>query len=176
MDLSRPLAPEPYGQLPAVPSFTLTSTDVADGAPLADTFVADGANLSPQLAWTGLPEGTRSLLISCFDPDAPTPAGFWHWTVVDVPASVTELATGAGTPDGSALPAGAFQVRHDGGGPGYLGAAPPPGDRAHRYVFAVHALDVEHLPVTPDTPPTAVAFTALFHTIGRATLTPTYQR
>lgn len=175
MDLTRPIAPEPYSLLPAVASFTLTSTDLTDGGPMPHRFTAEGGSTSPQLTWSGFPAGTRGFLVSCFDPDAPTPAGFWHWTLVDLPASVTSLASGAGAPDGAGLPAGTFQTRHDGGGTGYLGAAPPRGDHVHRYVFAVHALDVEHLGVDASATPTAVAFTALFHTLARATLTATYQ-
>ena len=175
MDLSRPTAPDPYSLLPAVPSFDVTSTDVADGRPAEHRFTAEGGSTSPQLTWSGFPDGTKSFVVSCFDPDAPTPAGFWHWTVVDLPADVTSLDTGAGSPDGTGLPAVAFQTRHDGGGHGYLGMAPPPGDQVHRYVFAVHALDVDTLGVDPETTPTAVAFTALFHTLARGTLTVTYQ-
>ncbi|MBW0254718.1 YbhB/YbcL family Raf kinase inhibitor-like protein [Cellulomonas sp. PS-H5] len=176
VSLTRPVAPEPYALLPSVPDFDLASADVAHGEPLPATFAADGEDLSPALEWSGFPEGTRSFVVSCFDPDAPTPAGFWHWTVVDVPVSTTSLPRGAGSAAGDLLPEGAFQVRNDGGSTGYTGAAPPPGDRPHRYVFAVHALDVDHLDVTPDATPTAVAFTALFHTIGRALIAPTYQR
>lgn len=175
VDLSRPIAPEPYALLPAVPSFDLTSTDLAAGEPMAHRFTAEGGSTSPQLSWSGFPAGTQSFVVSCFDPDAPTPAGFWHWTLVDLPRSVTSLPTGAGAPDGSALPPGTFHARNDDGGSGYTGADPPPGDHLHRYVFAVHALDVEHLPADPGAPPTAVAFTALFHTLARATLTATYQ-
>jgi Raf kinase inhibitor-like YbhB/YbcL family protein len=179
MDLDRPLAPEPYSLLPAVASFHLTSTDLTDGRPMPTAHIASGANLSPALEWSGFPAKTRSFVISCFDPDAPTPAGFWHWTVADVPATITALPTDAGASDGSGLPAGAFQVRHDGGAPGYLGAAPPAGDRPHRYVFAVHALDVDSLAevagLGPESTATAVAFNALFHTLARATLTATHQ-
>lgn len=176
MDLSRPEAPDPYEMLPPVPTFTLTSDDVADGQALDEPFTADGGNVSPHLAWSGAPEGTRSYVVSCFDPDAPTPAGYWHWTVANLPASTTSLPRGAGAPDGTSLPPGAVQTRNDDGTTGFTGAAPPAGDRPHRYVFAVHALDVDRLDVDGGTTPTTVAFMALFHTIGRATLTPTYAR
>jgi Raf kinase inhibitor-like YbhB/YbcL family protein len=176
VSLTRPVAPEPYALLPSVADFDVTSVDVAHGEPMDVTFASDGDDLSPALTWSGFPAGTRSFVVSCFDPDAPTPAGFWHWTVVDVPVATTSLPRGAGSPDGALLPPGAFQVRNDGGTTGYTGAAPPPGDRPHRYVFAVHALDVEHLDVPAEATPTAVAFTALFHTVGRAVLAPTYAR
>lgn len=130
---------------------------------------AGGQNLSPQLAWSGFPEDTASFTVTCLDPDAPTGSGFWHWSAVNLPASVTELPTGA------SLPGGAFCVRNDFGEREYGGPAPPPGDRPHRYVFAVHAVDVPALEVTPDTTPTVVAFNLAFHTLARAVIRPTYQ-
>jgi Raf kinase inhibitor-like YbhB/YbcL family protein len=181
MSLDRPEAQDPYQKLPQVDSFTVTSEDFADGQPLPATFgyevSAEGAqNRSPQLTWGGAPDGTKSFVVTCYDPDAPTPSGFWHWTVVDIPASVTELPTGAGSGDES-LPEGAFHVRDDFGLRQWDGAAPPSGDPiTHRYVFAVHALDVETLGIDKEATPTFAAFNALFHTLGRALITPTYQR
>jgi Raf kinase inhibitor-like YbhB/YbcL family protein len=172
MSLERPITPDPYDLLPPVPAFTLTSDDVAEGQPIDPRFAhgsAGGQNVSPQLAWTGFPDATASFVVSCFDPDAPTPSGFWHWVVVDVPASVTGLARGAD------LPAGAFCVRNDFGSRDYGGPAPPPGDRPHRYLFVVHAVDVAHLDVTTDSSPTVVAFNLAFHTLARALLRPTFQ-
>lgn len=172
MDLTRPIAPDPYSLLPAVPSFTLTSQDIADGEPLAEKFTAAGGSISPQLSWSGFPDRTESFLVTCFDPDAPTPSGYWHWNLLDLPASQTSLDQGVGESD-LLLSGAAFHVRSDGGSHGYEGAAPPPGDHVHRYFFAVHALDVDSLDLDPDDSPTKVAFTALFHTLARAVIVPT---
>lgn len=174
MDLTRPAAPEPYSLLPRVPSFTLVSDDIAQGVPLDPTFTLDGGNTSPQLSWSGFPRDTRSFLLTCFDPDAPTPSGYWHWAVVDLDVSCTALERGAGESD-ITLPGAAIHLRTDGGAHAYEGAAPPPGDRAHRYVFAVHALDVDVLGAEPDDGPTKASFLAVFHTLARATLTATFQ-
>ncbi|HLS14611.1 MAG TPA: YbhB/YbcL family Raf kinase inhibitor-like protein [Beutenbergiaceae bacterium] len=174
MDLQRPIAPNPYELLPSVDSFTLTSPDVTDGEPMAPAFTAGGDNVSPTLSWSDFPEATESFLITCFDPDAPTPSGYWHWTVVDLPLEVTELEQGAGESD-LTLPGAAFHVRADGGTHGYEGAAPPPGDHVHRYFFAVHALSTDTLELSPEDSPTKVAFTALFHTLARAVIAPTFQ-
>ena len=176
MDLERPIAPEPYSLLPATATFSLTSDEIAEGAALPDSASAEGGSRSPHLRWSGAPEGTAGYRVDVFDPDAPTPAGFWHWSVVGLGATTTELPAGAGD-EGFDLPDGARALRNDMGGAGFTGAAPPPGDRAHRYVFAVHALDADDAEVgTPQqATPTVAAFLALGHVIGRATLTATYQ-
>jgi len=176
MSLERPAAPDPYELLPAAGSFAVTSTDVTAGEQLALTYVhtsAGGGNVSPQLAWSGFPADTKSFVVTCFDPDAPIVSGFWHWIAVNIPASVTELPSGAGAGDGS-LPGGAFHVRNDMGSNDYVGSAPPQGDMVHRYYFVVHAVDVEKLDVEGATP-AVVGFNLAFHTLARAVITPTYR-
>ncbi|MFL6157859.1 MAG: YbhB/YbcL family Raf kinase inhibitor-like protein [Marmoricola sp.] len=174
MSLERPVHPDPYTLLPAVPSFSVSSTDVTDGSPLADAQVADGGNTSPQLSWSGAPEGTASYTITCFDPDAPTPSGFWHWVLVDVPADVTSLDTGTGA-EGGALPGGAFMCRNDAGSKAFMGAAPPAGDQVHRYYYVVHAVKEPTLGVDSDASAAVVSFNLAFKTLGRAVLHGTYQ-
>lgn len=178
MSLDRPIPQDPYRKLPEVASFDLTSPDIANGGPLGKEFIhfsggLGGGNHSPELSWSGFPEQTRSFVVSCFDPDAPTPSGFWHWTLVDLPVETTTLARGIGTSD-SGLPAGAFHVRNDYGTSDYGGAAPPPGDFPHRYFFVVHAVDAPSLGVDRSASPAVVAFNLVFHTLARAIIVPEY--
>ncbi|GEL93400.1 YbhB/YbcL family Raf kinase inhibitor-like protein [Cellulomonas composti] len=176
--ITRPVAPDPYALLPAVPVFTLRSDDVADGDPLPDvhTNTPAGANVSPHLAWSGFPPETQGFAVTCFDPDAPGPAGWFHWTLLDVQVTTTTLPRGAGTVDGDALPAGSFQLKGDDGVAAYVGSAPPPGDQVHRYYFVVHALDTAGMGLGPDAMPGAASCALVFHTLARAVLVATYQR
>lgn len=176
--LERPQSPNPYDLLPKVAAFSLTSDDLQEGARLPEAHVSDwigGGNVSPHLRWSGFPSGTAGFALTCYDPDAPTGSGFWHWAVAGLAPSVTELARGAGDASGRALPAGAIQLRNDGGTAGYMGAAPPQGDRPHRYIFAVHALDTDKLDVNPGASPAILGFHCTFHVLARATLTALYQ-
>ena len=175
-----PLPREPYAGLPDLPEFTLTSTDIQDGgtAPewmLSALFgVAGGQDRSPQLSWSGFPEGTKSFVLTCFDPDAPTPSGWWHWAVLDIDAATPYLAQNVGRSD-LFLEGACFHARNDLGTWSYYGPYPPAGDGPHRYIFTVYALDVPTLELDGDTSIAAVAFHALSHTLARAELTVTYE-
>jgi Raf kinase inhibitor-like YbhB/YbcL family protein len=95
-------------------------------------YTTEGADLSPPLQWSGVPEGTRSFAVVCHDPDAPLIDGFTHWVLYRIPAEVTSLDEGTGE-----YVAG----RNNVGQEGYMGPAPPPGHGSHHYYFWVYALD-----------------------------------
>ncbi|EOD63699.1 YbhB/YbcL family Raf kinase inhibitor-like protein [Amycolatopsis vancoresmycina] len=163
---------DPFARLPEAAPFTVTSTGVTDGGALPPAQLS-GQDRSPQLSWSGAPDGTRSYAVTVYDPDAPTGSGFWHWAVADIPATVTELPEGAGDDTGSGLPEGAFQLPNDARVARFLGAAPPAGHGPHRYFVVVHALDVESIGVPADATPAVLGFTMAAHTLGRAVLTAT---
>lgn len=170
-------APNPYDYLPQKPSFELTSDDITHGGTMPEAHVFNGfglagGNASPHLRWSGAPEGTAGYVVTVLDPDAPTGSGFWHWTVVNLPADVTELPRDAGAGD-DALPGG-FHVPSDYGARGYGGPAPLAAPKRHRYIFTVHAVD-ELLDVDANVTPAVVGFNLFFHTLGRAQLIAEYE-
>ncbi|MBD8703621.1 YbhB/YbcL family Raf kinase inhibitor-like protein [Frigoribacterium sp. CFBP 13712] len=170
----------PYDIIAEVPSFDLTSTDVHDGGELGRAQVSGlmgpgGDDASPQLSWSGAPEGTKSYAVTVYDPYAPTGSGFWHWAVADLPVGTTSLPSGAGDDEGSGLPDGAIQLRNDAGMARFVGAAPPAGHGPHTYFVAVHALDVETLGIDGSASPAYLGFNLHFHTLGRAVISATFE-
>ncbi|MCW2289442.1 hypothetical protein EDF60_2461 [Leucobacter luti] len=170
----------PYAGMPQVAGFALTSADIQDGEPLPAELYAEhagGANRSPQLSWSGFPAETQSFVVTCFDPDAPTGSGFWHWAVANIPASVTELAAGAGAPSGTPgselLPPGAVTMPNEKREPAFTGAAPPEGTGVHHYWFVVHALNVPHIDVDPNATPAVLGFMMREAVVARAVIVAT---
>ncbi|MFD5541628.1 YbhB/YbcL family Raf kinase inhibitor-like protein [Streptomyces sp. NPDC127079] len=164
----------PYDILGKVPAFTLKSNDVQDGAVLPIAQISSrigGTDTSPHLSWSGFPAGTKSFAVTVYDPYAPTTSGFWHWALADIPASVTELPTGAGDDSGSGLPEGAWQLANDAGLKRYVGAAPPPGTGEHVYHIAVHAVDVEKLGLNQNATPAYLGVNLWMHSLARAEIT-----
>ena len=162
----------------------LMSADFSDGDYLCNDHVLSeeyglgcaGRNLSPQLSWSGAPVGTKSFALNCFDPDAPTVSGFWHWVVVNIPPDVTALEAGAGNPESDKLSAGALQVRTDYGLPGYGGPCPPAGAHPHRYIFTLYAVGLDELPVTSESSAAVVDIRAGRNMLAKATLMGFYKR
>ena len=169
--------------LKAVPELTVTSETFEAGAALPNAQVsgvmgAGGEDRSPQLSWSGAPEGTKSFVVTAYDPDAPTGSGFWHWVVANIPADVTSLPEGAMVAD--KIEADELQdalvLKNDAGMPGFVGAAPPAGHGPHRYVFTVHAVDVEKLEdVGGDATPAFLGFNLFFHGIARGSVEAVFE-
>jgi Raf kinase inhibitor-like YbhB/YbcL family protein len=161
-------------------SFTLTSPDIAAGKTMAaaqvfNGFGCSGGNISPALAWSGAPEGTKSFALLMHDPDAPTGSGWWHWVVYDIPAGTTSLPAGAGDARKNLMPAGAAQGRTDFGTSGYGGPCPPPG-KPHHYYLRLYALKVAKLDVPADATAALIGFSVNAATIGKAELMGLYGR
>ena len=155
----------------------LFSQDIHEGEKLHNRHVFNGMgyegdNISPHLAWDEVPPGCKSFAVTCYDPDAPTGSGWWHWVVVNLPADTRVLPQGSGS-SLVPLPEGAFETRTDYGKAGYGGAAPPKG-KTHRYIFTVHALDVEKLDVDEEASGAMVGFNIHFHSLDRASITALY--
>ncbi len=163
----------------AAGKFTLASAEVKPGGKLTEKqvfngFGCSGQNVSPELSWKNAPKGTKSYVLTVYDPDAPTGSGWWHWVVYDIPATATELPEGAGSGK-AALPDGAKQGRTDFGAPGFGGPCPPPG-KPHHYIFTVYALKTDKLDVPADASPALIGFMTRANALGNAKLTATYGR
>lgn len=168
----------PYEMLEKFPKFSLSSNDIVDGEQLREPQLSirlGGQDISPHLAWSDFPEQTKSFAITVYDPDAPTPSGFWHWAVFNIPKDTSELAQGAGNED-ALLPPGSIAVENDRGITSFIGAAPPVGTGKHRYFFVVYALDTEKLDLSTDVTPAFLTFNILPHTLAWASITSWYEQ
>ncbi|MHA7832878.1 MAG: YbhB/YbcL family Raf kinase inhibitor-like protein [Algiphilus sp.] len=141
-----------------------------------DGFGCTGGNRSPQLSWSAVPEGTQSVAVTIYDPDAPTGSGWWHWIIYNIPADTSAIAEGAGTEAGDALPEGALQARNDFGAHAYGGPCPPEGDDPHRYQIRVFALPMESLPVPEDASAALIGFQLNANALAVGTLEATFGR
>lgn len=157
-------------------ALSVTSSSFKDGGKLPNSIVFNGfghagENRSPQLAWSGAPAGTKSFVITCYDPDAPTTVGFWHWTMFDIPANTTSVEEGAGTPGKN--PPGTVLGYTDFGASGFGGAAPPPGP-PHHYHFNVYALDIESVGLNSGSTGALLMFMMNGHVLDKGRITGLY--
>ncbi len=159
--------PSPTPAPTPAPAFALSSSDVPQGGAIPRRFTCDGANVSPALAWTGAPEGTKSLALVMDDPDA---RDFAHWLAYAIPPDTTHLAENAGSPATQFMQQGT----NDFGKAGYGGPCPPSG--THHYQFTLYAL-ADPLGVPGGARASAVrAALGRATVLGRVTLTATYAR
>jgi len=159
--------------------FTLKSSDL--GGQLTEEqvfsgFGCHGKNISPALQWSNAPVNTKSFAVTVYDPDAPTGSGWWHWVVFNIPSTVHQLKRDAGNLRKGLAPGGAVQSVTDFGKPGFGGACPPAGDKAHRYIFTVYALDTPKLDLDAKSPPAMVGYFLNQHAIAKASIVSYYGR
>ncbi len=161
--------------------FQLGSPDIPAGGTIDKRFEfngfgCSGENRSPALQWSGAPAGTKSFAVTVYDPDAPTGSGWWHWSVINLPAAVNALPADAGAVGGAKLPAGASHVRIDYGVAGWGGMCPPQGDKPHRYIFTVHALKTDKLDIPADATAALAGYMINANALAKASFTAKYGR
>ncbi len=132
-----------------------------------NSFGCTGKNISPQLSWSGAPQGTKSFAVTAYDPDAPTGSGWWHWVVFNIDASVNEIKTAASLKQ---MPKGAVESITSYGTAGFGGACPPEGDKPHRYIFTVFALDTAKIEQNAQARPELVGYFINSHAIAKASI------
>lgn len=162
-------------------NFKLFSTDINDGEMMSKTqefmgFGCNGKNISPHLRWSNAPQGTKSFAITVYDPDAPTGSGWWHWQIVNIPASTNEILRGAGDVSKKIAPLESMQIENDFGFQGFGGACPPAGNKPHRYQFTIYALSVANLDVKATASGALVGYMIKSNSISSSTLEALYQR
>ena len=150
----------------------LRSSGFVDGAAIPRRFTCDGEDLSPALQWSGAPAATRSFVLLCDDPDAPS-GTFHHWAAYDIAADHAASAEGAGRAGTQSFK----QAVNDFGHTAYGGPCPPHRHGVHHYHFRLLALSVDRLPLHAGKPSCReVEREARKHAIAEATLVGLYQR
>ena len=156
----------------------VTSPAFTQGHPIPKKYTGEGADVSPPLAWTGIPEGTRELVLICDDPDAPTDEPWVHWVIYKLPADTTGLPEGVPRKPRLKTPPGALQGKNSWPGQeaiGYRGPMPPPGHGIHHYYFKLYAIEA-HLVGQPGMNKKAVMAEIKDHILADGALMGTYQR
>jgi Raf kinase inhibitor-like YbhB/YbcL family protein len=153
------------------PMLQLTSTAFETENSIPSKFSCEGRNISPELAWSPPPAGTKSLVLIMHDPDAPIEGGYTHWLVYNIPANVNHLPENV--PNQDTLPGGGTQGKNDSGKYGYTGPCPPSG--THRYYFRLYALDRE-LDSAAGGSKTALEKAMEGHVLAKAELLGRYKR
>jgi len=158
-------------------NFTLESNDIEGQLTKVQEFNGfgcSGENKSPELHWKNAPKETKSFAITVYDPDAPTGSGWWHWMIVNIPAKTSTINTNASAQ--KSLPKGAVETMTDYGSASFGGACPPEGDKAHRYMFTIYALDTEKLDVNAKSDSALVGYMIHSHSIEKASIVSYYGR
>lgn len=161
--------------------FSLKSSEVKNNSTITakhvfNGFGCSGKNLSPQLSWSSAPKDAKSFAITVYDPDAPTGSGWWHWLVVNIPASYGKLPSDFGANDKFELPGGILQIRNDFGAYKFGGPCPPKGDKPHRYIFTIHALKTEKLELAESATAALAGFMINQNSIAKASFEAFYSR
>lgn len=162
-------------------TFELASTDISHGKQMSNAqefngFGCNGKDISPQLSWSGAPEGTKSFALTVYDPDAPTGSGWWHWQLINIPKEVRELPQEAGNVSKAIAPKESLQMKNDYSQLGFGGACPPKGHGVHHYQFTIHALSVEKITIAEGASAALVGYMINANSIESATIEALYSR
>ena len=157
-------------------SFSFKEGGTISNSQVFKGFGCSGENKSPQLIWKNAPLETKSFAITAYDPDAPTGSGWWHWSVVNIPANYSQLPVNFGAQNKPELQGGILQIKNDYGTYAFGGPCPPQGDKAHRYVFTIYALKVHKLELPKDPSPALVGFTINQNMIAKTQTIGKYSR
>lgn len=163
------------------PEFKLFSTNIEANANISNKHVFNGfgcvgKNLSPQLSWIDAPLGTKSYALTVYDPDAPSGSGWWHWVVINIPVGYSSLPINFGEKNQFKLEDNVTQIRNDFGNFSFGGPCPPKGDKAHRYIFTIHALRIDNLELQEGASAAMAGYMINQSTIAKTSFTSYFSR